>query len=210
MLYAISEITLFLLIASFISIFIGWKLHARFNTEWRTAYDSERQVSARLKHELKEFKQLPATISEKNNGLVSKTSSKAARQVKPASAKEEASPVPVVNKPVPEKAKTATAEANDPVDKKTAVKEVSVIAKRTAGNKPVNNDDLKKIKGIGPKLEKMLKKRGITSFRQIANFKKEDIQLVTAAIETFPGRIERDNWMRSAALLHKKTYGDAL
>jgi predicted flap endonuclease-1-like 5' DNA nuclease len=40
--------------------------------------------------------------------------------------------------------------------------------------------------------------RSIHTIRQISNFTKEDIQIVTEAIEYFPGRIERDGWVFQA------------
>lgn len=93
-------------------------------------------------------------------------------------------------------------------DKDVAVAKVAEIAARTRGDGPVADDDLKKIHGVGPKLEGLLKSMDITSFRQVANFTLDDIQYVTAALEAFPGRIERDDWMSSAADEHAKEYGD--
>jgi len=83
------------------------------------------------------------------------------------------------------------------------------IASRTAGEGPVADDDLKKIRGIGPVIERTLKSLGITSFKQIANFGDADIAYVSAALDAFPGRIERDDWMRSAADLHAAEYGES-
>ena len=85
---------------------------------------------------------------------------------------------------------------------------VAEIATRTRGTGPVVDDDLKKIHGVGPKLERLLKSMDITSFRQVANFTAEDIQYVTAALDAFPGRIERDDWMSSAADQHMQKYGE--
>ncbi|MDX2343638.1 MAG: hypothetical protein QNL12_07880 [Acidimicrobiia bacterium] len=85
---------------------------------------------------------------------------------------------------------------------------IAEIAARTAGDGPVADDDLKKVHGIGPKLEGTLKGLGITSFRQIANFQADDIMFVTAALDAFKGRIERDDWMASAAEEHAKKYNE--
>ncbi|MEO0330639.1 MAG: hypothetical protein AAF223_02990, partial [Bacteroidota bacterium] len=62
-------------------------------------------------------------------------------------------------------------------------------------------DDLKKIKGVGPFLEKKLNALGIYTFAQIANFTDEDKERVNDAIEFFPGRISRDNWVGQAKSL---------
>lgn len=60
-------------------------------------------------------------------------------------------------------------------------------------------NDLTKIKGIGSFLEKKLNSLGIYTFEQISRFSPDFIEKVTAAIEFFPGRIERDNWVGQAA-----------
>ena len=64
-------------------------------------------------------------------------------------------------------------------------------------------DDLKKIKGIGPKFEGDLNAKGVYYFRQIAAWTPEDIKMVDEIIDSFPGRIERDEWVKQAAELAK-------
>ncbi len=59
-------------------------------------------------------------------------------------------------------------------------------------------DDLKMISGIGPFIEEQLHILDIYTFEQISKFTKEDIEAVTEAIEFFPGRIERDEWVAQA------------
>lgn len=61
-------------------------------------------------------------------------------------------------------------------------------------------DDLKKISGVGPVLEKKLHALGVTKFAQIAAFSAEDIEKVDTELN-FKGRIERDNWLEQAATL---------
>lgn len=68
-------------------------------------------------------------------------------------------------------------------------------------------DDLKDIVGIGPFLERKLHSLGIYTFRQVANFTKEDINKVNEIIEFFPGRIERDNWVDQSKSFHERKYG---
>ncbi|OIN57417.1 hypothetical protein [Arsenicibacter rosenii] len=63
---------------------------------------------------------------------------------------------------------------------------------------PQEADDLKAINGVGPFLERKLHSLGIYTFRQIANFTKEDIRKVNEIIEFFPGRIEGDDWVGQA------------
>ena len=61
-------------------------------------------------------------------------------------------------------------------------------------------DDLKKISGVGPVLEKKLHALGVTKFAQVAAFTADDIAKVDDAL-SFKGRIERDNWLEQAATL---------
>lgn len=61
-----------------------------------------------------------------------------------------------------------------------------------------HQDDLKQIFGIGPVTEKTLNKLGITAYSQLAELKQHDIEKIADALQIFPGRIERDNWVGSA------------
>jgi len=60
-------------------------------------------------------------------------------------------------------------------------------------------DDLKKIEGIGPFIEMKLNDVGIYTFEQVSMLSEESIGLITDAIQFFPGRIEKDDWMGQAA-----------
>ena len=62
-------------------------------------------------------------------------------------------------------------------------------------------DDLKRIKGLGPKLATLLATLGITRFDQIAAWSEADIAEVDRFLGTFQGRIARDNWVEQARLL---------
>ncbi len=61
-------------------------------------------------------------------------------------------------------------------------------------------DDLKKIKGIGPKYEKLLNSLGIYYYRQIVSWGEAEIKWLDRKLE-FPGRIGRENWQAQAATL---------
>ncbi|MGF1462921.1 MAG: helix-hairpin-helix domain-containing protein [Maricaulaceae bacterium] len=61
-------------------------------------------------------------------------------------------------------------------------------------------DDLKKIKGVGPKLEEKLNNIGVTSYAQIVNWTAADIARVDGELN-FKGRIERDEWQAQARAL---------
>ena len=64
-------------------------------------------------------------------------------------------------------------------------------------------DDLKRIKGIGPKLEDMLHGLGYYHFDQIAAWGEAEIAWVDSNLEGFNGRATRDDWVGQAKLLAK-------
>ena len=94
-----------------------------------------------------------------------------------------------------------------PLDPVEARGRVAEIASRTAGDGDIPTDDLVRIHGVGPKIARLLVSMDITSFRQVARFTAEDVSVVNDALEVFPGRIERDDWMSSARELHTEVYG---
>lgn len=62
-------------------------------------------------------------------------------------------------------------------------------------------DDLKKIKGVGPKLEAMLHRMGFYHYDQIAAWSASEVAWVDDNLEGFKGRVSRDNWVEQASLL---------
>ncbi len=62
-------------------------------------------------------------------------------------------------------------------------------------------DDLKKISGVGPFIEEKLNRIGIYTFEQITSLSTEQADKITEAIEFFPGRIQRDDWVGQARRL---------
>lgn len=61
-------------------------------------------------------------------------------------------------------------------------------------------DDLKMIKGVGPKLETTLNALGFYHFDQIASWTRENIAWVDNSL-SFKGRIDRENWLEQAKKL---------
>ncbi|MCP3856112.1 MAG: 4Fe-4S dicluster domain-containing protein [Actinomycetia bacterium] len=64
----------------------------------------------------------------------------------------------------------------------------------------VEPDDLKAVKGIGPKLETLLHEIGVRTYEQIAAFDDDYVEQMDDFL-AFNGRIGRDNWMGQAAEL---------
>ncbi len=59
-------------------------------------------------------------------------------------------------------------------------------------------DDLKRISGVGPKLEGLLNQNGVFHFEQIAAWNDAEIAYMDDQL-SFKGRIARDNWIEQAA-----------
>jgi predicted flap endonuclease-1-like 5' DNA nuclease len=64
-----------------------------------------------------------------------------------------------------------------------------------------DGDDLTRIKGLGPKLSRLLGELGVTRFEQIAAWTEADIAAIDARLGAFAGRPTRDAWVEQARLL---------
>lgn len=62
-------------------------------------------------------------------------------------------------------------------------------------------DNLKEIKGVGPKLEQLLNSMGFYHFDQIASWGPAEVAWVDENLEGFKGRVTRDNWVEQAKTL---------
>jgi NADH-quinone oxidoreductase subunit E len=93
--------------------------------------------------------------------------------------------------PAPEKAPKAKAPASD------AGSKPQVLSAPREGAA----DDLKMIKGVGPKLEKLLNSLGFYHFDQIANWSADELAWVDQNLAGFKGRASRDGWTRQAGIL---------
>lgn len=100
------------------------------------------------------------------------------------------------------KPKVAAPKAKPPAAAKVATKPA---AKPKAAPKPAQKaavpDNLELLKGVGPKVNNLLKSMGITSFDQVANWTPAEITEIDSKLGAFAGRIGRDNWVDQAKLL---------
>ena len=104
-------------------------------------------------------------------------------------------------KPAPKK--TATASGLDAAlakSKDGPVPDAPELLDAPRGGKA---DDLKRIKGVGPKMEKLLNEVGVWHFDQIASWKAKHIAHVDEKLVGFHGRITRDEWVKQAKVLAK-------
>jgi large subunit ribosomal protein L21 len=104
-----------------------------------------------------------------------------------------------------------TAAKAEPATKKAAKPEAvtTAPAEATAGSRPANlldaprdgqADDLKKLSGVGPKLEKLLHENGVYHFDQIASWTDAEVEWMDGQL-SFKGRITRENWIEQAKVL---------
>ena len=77
----------------------------------------------------------------------------------------------------------------------------AIAALRSANEKRKAVDDLKRIRGIGPKMEESLNRVGIYSFAQVADLRDEEIEALADKLQTFPKRIKSDRWVPQAQRL---------
>ncbi|MFA5581393.1 MAG: NADH-quinone oxidoreductase subunit E [Paracoccaceae bacterium] len=69
-------------------------------------------------------------------------------------------------------------------------------------------DDLKRIKGIGPKLESVLHSLGVFHFDQIAGWGEQELIWIDENLGAFRGRASRDGWIVQARDLMAQDKGD--
>ncbi len=99
--------------------------------------------------------------------------------------------------------------AEKPKAKPAPMKAKAPEAEREAGDKPATldaarggkADDLKMIKGVGPKLEGVLNSIGIFHYDQIAAWTADEIAWADQNLVGFKGRVSRDDWVAQAKLL---------
>ena len=125
-----------------------------------------------------------------------------------------AAPVEPVAKPAHAQAAEAKAEKKA-APKKAAAKKPAKKAEAPAADvaesepevltaaRAEGADDLKRISGVGPKLEQTLNELGFFHFDQIAKWTETEIQWVDNRLK-FKGRITRDDWIGQATELAKE------
>ncbi len=69
-------------------------------------------------------------------------------------------------------------------------------------------DDLKRISGVGPKMEQLLHDFGLYTFYQISKLDDDGVEALNARLEFFSGRIKRDDWIGQAKRLHSELHED--
>jgi len=103
----------------------------------------------------------------------------------------------------------APAPVVEPASQPEPAPESESMALADAGGQPAGldgpragtGDDLKQIKGVGPKLEKQLNSLGYWHFDQITNWSAADVAWMDENLKGFKGRVSRDNWVAQSQML---------
>ena len=77
-----------------------------------------------------------------------------------------------------------------------------------SGSGVEQRDDLRRIKGVGPAIERSLHEAGIHSYRQLATLDADGLGQVRVSLRDFRRRIEREDWVGQARELHREKYGE--
>jgi predicted flap endonuclease-1-like 5' DNA nuclease len=179
------------------------------------------KTRADLERRLREAQATPAagtgTAKAASQAPAALTSTPAKAKTAPASAKpaaakaapaKSAAPKPAAAKPAakataPAKsvaskpAATTSAAKSSAAPKAAATKKAAPATTKPTSGKP---DNLRRLIGIGPVNEKLLKAQGVTSFAQIAAWTAADVKRIEDVMN-FDGRIARERWIEQAKLL---------
>jgi len=201
--FLITEMIGLLAIAALLGLFIGWLIWGR-----RQDVQVDAGVSDRLREDLDKCRALHRDKDARIETLEADLNTKRA-ELAAASTNATTS----VGAGVAAGAGAATAAklvgGTDSVDRD--LDGDGVIEGKNEGTKPKTlsaarggkADDLKQIKGVGPKMEKLCNKLGFYHFDQIAEWNRSEVAWVDANLEGFKGRVSRDNWVAQAKVLAK-------
>jgi len=84
------------------------------------------------------------------------------------------------------------------VEEVDEIEEVEFVEEMDGVDGGNQRDNLKKIKGVGPAIEKTLNEMGIVRFQQIADMSEYDIDRVAQRLKGFRSRIYREDWIGQA------------
>ncbi|CDX32014.1 NADH dehydogenase-like protein [Mesorhizobium sp. SOD10] len=208
----------YMLLAFVVGILVGWFIWGRLRGELdglrgdldrtRSERDRLRADSDRLKGELDACGRARADLESRLRDAPSAKSG-ADKAATPAPAAMMSTPTTATSakaasaKPASAKkpAATKTAAAPKPAAKTAAPKKAAApAAKKAAAPTTGKADNLRRLIGVGPVNERLLKGLGVTTYAQIAAWTEADVKRVEEVLN-FDGRISREKWIEQAKLL---------
>ncbi len=176
----------------------------------KTQYNASVQLAVDIGDTIKRIDGTEVPLLMPWQGKAANSASKPAAQK---SAVKASAPKPAKGKPadktgVTKQEAVASSKAKPP-SKADPAGAVASDASASAGKKPKTMkaprksgpDDLKMIKGVGPKLENMLHGMGIFHFDQISKWGASEVAWADQNLKGFKGRVSRDTWVEQAKKL---------
>ncbi|ESY31332.1 MULTISPECIES: protein in NADH-ubiquinone oxidoreductase complex [unclassified Mesorhizobium] len=157
----------------------------------KTRADLERRLRETSAPSTKPSSSAPAAL------VSTAATAKSARAAKPAPAK------PAAAKPAAAKSAAAKPAASKPAAAKAAPKAAAskpAAVPKKAAPAAGKADNLRRLIGIGPVNDKLLKGLGVTTYAQIAGWTAADVKRIEDTLN-FDGRIAREKWVEQAKLL---------
>lgn len=187
---------------------IGFGLATHMTSVFLGSLHGALEASGKLARRLEEEQ---ANAEGEDAGLAASIATVAVADVKPSKAKRTKPATAQAAKPMalkPATPKPANAAAAKPVTARRSSAAITTEAPKKAAAVTVAKtakangraDDLKKIEGIGPKLEQVLNARGIRRFADLAALDAAELEALDAAIG-LDGRAIRDDWAGQARKL---------
>lgn len=197
--FLLGEIWVLLLLAALIGLLAGWIIWGRRAASAPVAHDNGEadrlrtalsECEARGKAQSRRLTALERELDDAGNRLakaeaLAKGATEVAPQARPSTLATSVADLP--DEPGTEPGQTTAGEK---------VRPEALAAAR--GGQP---DDLKNIRGIGPKLEQLCHRLGFFHFDQIAAWTAAEIAWVDENLEGFKGRVTRDEWVKQAGIL---------
>ncbi|SFO13624.1 Predicted 5' DNA nuclease, flap endonuclease-1-like, helix-3-turn-helix (H3TH) domain [Mesorhizobium sp. NFR06] len=211
----------YMLLAFVVGILVGWFIWGRLRAELdslrgdldrsRSERDKLRADGDRLKGELDACGRARADLESrlrdapaaKAGADKAATPAPATAMSTPAAKSATAKAASAKSAPAKKPAATKTAAASKPVAKAAAPKKAAAPAAKKASAPRVATgkaDNLRRLIGIGPVNEKLLKGQGVTSYAQIAAWTAADVKRIEEVLN-FDGRVAREKWIEQAKLL---------
>ncbi|RWL50091.1 MAG: proton-conducting membrane transporter [Mesorhizobium sp.] len=208
----------YMLLAFVVGILVGWFIWGRLRGELdslrghldrtRSERDRLKADSDQLKGELDACGRARADLESRLREAPSKAG--AAKAATPAPAALVSTPTSATSaatkaapaKPAAAKKPAATKTAAAKPAAKAAAPKKAAPTKKTAAPKAATAkaDNLRRLIGIGPVNERLLKGLGVTTYAQIAAWTDADVKRIEEVLN-FDGRIAREKWIEQAKLL---------
>jgi len=210
----------YMLLAFVVGILVGWFIWGRLRGEidslrgdldrTRSERDRLRADSDRLKGELDACGRARADLESRLRDAPSAKAGadKAATPAPTALMSTQAAATSAATKAAPAKSAAAkkpaaTKTAAKPAAKAAAPKKLAAPAARKAATPQAATgkaDNLRRLIGIGPVNERLLKGLGVTTYAQVAAWTAADVKRIEEVLN-FDGRIAREKWIEQAKLL---------